>query len=59
MQTRLSTSSLNPTGCPGRGLPGVAASGEVAALRDEVPVPAEHAAPPRLFQGRRLISRAD
>jgi hypothetical protein len=57
MQTRLSTSSLNPTGYPGRGSSDCAVVGEIAAPRDEADRPAEHAALPRLFRMRRRISR--
>jgi hypothetical protein len=34
-------------------------AGEISAPRDEVHMTVEHAAPPRLFQWRRFVSRTD
>jgi len=59
MQTRLSTSSLNPTRCPRRRWSDLPVFGEIAGPRDEVDGPAERAAPPRPFQLRRRLSRTD
>jgi len=59
MRTRLSTSSLDPTGRPGRGSSDFAVAGEISAPRDQGRMPMEHAAPPRLFQARRFVSRTD